>query len=946
MDSTKAAGMGKGGERNSGVIKQVRPTIVAAVGGTGVAAAKYTLKSMAELLGGSDKLNFLAVRAFDTAEQDNEEPRLKDNTEFVQLSSFNVGAVLAAVNEKTEFSHWKEWLPPLLSVQQVSSGVGGLRPKGRLCYCFRRDRVKEAINSALAQIEDAQKAAGHTEEDAPVVNVKDGIDIHIVSSVCGGTGSSMFIDVAYDIRNWAQAYTGGDVTVIGHLVLPGAFAKRPVVESALMANAYAALQELDHFMRTDARTPWKMRYGQFETVESPSAPFNQCYLLDGVCSAGLIDVSHIASIIGDAIAHMTVSDIGQRLKFGIRNIQDQSMVRTDERDRPCCYSSYGLVTIEAKNDQIFRQVLDPLVGDVIDRLTKAGVAEQDIAGKIARLGGEFGVDANQIVEDCTPPPDFPRYLVTEAAESGLEDPIAVLKELIRSAEPEYERKSRAQFAGDIGRFDAIKALVEKDLSESLRSSGLVHCVSYLDRFHSLARERAEAASTVRRKEQAPAAGPDAAGADLDDLIDRALQSIRRTTLRNLLSDKITDLEKIANFASSLHHQWSTFAVAIEESGPPDARFDSGATTSSRGGRHAAAGPKHFEGQLTKEQKARIADDVLAALAPKIAGWRDAGGVGGMKETIHMLTDQYWRQQGLKYDCEADFIGGLKNYGDRLGVLWNSAAPMWEIDPGYALAGERREISAISADHTSKLFQTLSAAQPRLQPSSGQRPDLISIFRTEHGVSLMGLKRLAGYREMFNRIAIHEQRWDFHLFNDRRWISEMMFPDEPDSYLKNYETFSLATMLEIVTRKEAVGYEWPDSKQAAEAAAYKQTGIVGTSRREAFSYFQADGLFERLGQQVQDELNRLAEAEQQRLAMLMSGSEDKAVDNKDEKKKFDRAAAIKHHIEVLNNKVSDAVNKYHKNPSQVSERLLKADVFQIHTEIRALHRFSRETGIGL
>lgn len=119
------------------------------------------------------------------------------------------------------------WLPdPYLSA--AGAGCGQHRIYGRAMYNVHRERIFSAIGAAASELR----------------NRTGGKDFFIVM-VCafgGGTGSSMLLDVAIDIRDWISKQFGSQPLIFGIGILPSS------KESALpTANALGALKEL-HFL--------------------------------------------------------------------------------------------------------------------------------------------------------------------------------------------------------------------------------------------------------------------------------------------------------------------------------------------------------------------------------------------------------------------------------------------------------------------------------------------------------------------------------------------------------------------------------------------------------------------------------------------------------------------------------------------------------------------------
>lgn len=119
------------------------------------------------------------------------------------------------------------WLPdPYLSA--AGAGCGQHRIYGRAMYNVHRERIFSAIGAAASELR----------------NRTGGRDFFIIM-VCafgGGTGSSMLLDVAIDIRDWISKQFGSQPLIFGMGILPSS--KESVLPTG---NGLGALKEL-HFL--------------------------------------------------------------------------------------------------------------------------------------------------------------------------------------------------------------------------------------------------------------------------------------------------------------------------------------------------------------------------------------------------------------------------------------------------------------------------------------------------------------------------------------------------------------------------------------------------------------------------------------------------------------------------------------------------------------------------
>lgn len=162
----------------------------------------------------------------------------------------------------------------------VHNGAKQLRPIGRLAFfrnyvTFKR-LMEEKITNML--VLPAVQEAEHRGFDV----MRDHRLIFIVSSLCGGTGAGMFLDVAHRVRH----QVGSNASIIGIFFMPSVFERTissEIQKRRIRANAYAALKELEHFHETQS---FKALYPS-EQVELPTTPyraFSRIFLVESTNS--------------------------------------------------------------------------------------------------------------------------------------------------------------------------------------------------------------------------------------------------------------------------------------------------------------------------------------------------------------------------------------------------------------------------------------------------------------------------------------------------------------------------------------------------------------------------------------------------------------------------------------------------------------------------------------
>jgi hypothetical protein len=483
----------------------------------------------------------------------------------------------------------------------------------------------------------------------------------------------------------------------------------------------------------------------------------------------------------------------------------------------------------------------------------------------------------------------------------------------------------------------------------LPSNGGRYCVNYLGSIVEEVRKRLDEIREASRQHRASVTRPKPPeiGTRFQDReVTDAEDAIRDEVISALLNRRSQDLDNLRASMEQLRDSWGGFCSGFNYSATEELASDS--MQKARGGRISTVDAEYFEGRR-RDVQPQVVANVLGELAPEIANWHVTT-MPGIAEQIRVLSAKYWGDMaGDQHDCEDTFLRGCKgDPGIRLAQYLSSALPMWEIDEGYPLADKVHEISAIGTTNASPLFQRLHQSEGRLQACDDQRQDLIPIIRTQHGLSLIGLKRLAIYRKPFIQAAIDEQRWDFHLFNDRRWISSMEFPDEPESYLEDYRVFCLAYILEMFIIHASRGYEFAPNVISGDLQPVP--GPFRT-RREVFVFLQQQGQFAQLRQKVDKKIQEEYGADSFSISGVSTGSDmatgDPGAADDGAEKYVDRLRIrINQYINILRSRIENALKKFETGDRSRSEGVLKADVAQIHTELRAMQSLLKERQLGL
>ena len=182
------------------------------------------------------------------------------------------------VNQAAPIYHVSEskftWVPEenLSSLTSMNLGAGAIRSNGRFALTVNYDKVVTRIKNKINEITNAKIVDDRNYEllsESPV-------EIHMVFSIAGGTGSGTFINMAYLLKE-----TVPDYKIMGYAVLPDVFeAMYGNVAPNVKANGYGAIMDLDWFMhRNIGKEPFTLQYLKNE-YSAKERPFNSVVFIN------------------------------------------------------------------------------------------------------------------------------------------------------------------------------------------------------------------------------------------------------------------------------------------------------------------------------------------------------------------------------------------------------------------------------------------------------------------------------------------------------------------------------------------------------------------------------------------------------------------------------------------------------------------------------------------
>ena len=325
------------------------------VGGTGKAALTILKERLEETYGmvpdnvvllslDTDNLRpedvFAGSRLTDQFDKRNREPEFRY---VVSKSGVTLDTVFRDIaNQRSSaYMYWLESkkLDLILAPAErdIRGGAQQRRPIGRVAVFQRWDNpIYSSIMQGIARMYGEPDENPNQNIDAVKMEQSKRL-IFIIGSVAGGTGSGFLVDIANLVRHAVSANTRfQSVDVSAIIVLPDAFSSYTSAmndPTNLKPNSYAALREMDRFIRTNsANLPYMVRYDDDlrSITWNTKQTVDHVYLVDTASPSGVGDsdlsgnpwrgvfpiisdfvMAHVDESMGDSLATLR-SNAGQQ----------------------------------------------------------------------------------------------------------------------------------------------------------------------------------------------------------------------------------------------------------------------------------------------------------------------------------------------------------------------------------------------------------------------------------------------------------------------------------------------------------------------------------------------------------------------------------------------------------------------------------------------------------
>lgn len=252
---------------------KIKRCLYVGLGGTGMNALLHTKKMFVDTYGEvPPMIGFLGI---DTDGGAYKKSLLSNKGESVILDPMEQLPILVE-EARPIYDVYKDafsWIADenLYALTSMELGAGQIRTNGRFAFTVNFDELNRKVDMTLAQITNA-----HIINNDKYELLGNKTEIHMVFSVCGGTGCGTFINMAYLFHEKAPM-----CKLTGYAVLPDVFKHMSNSGMAkVAANAYGAIEDLDYLMHMGlGSNSVKLDYikGSYEIKDRP---FNSVIFID------------------------------------------------------------------------------------------------------------------------------------------------------------------------------------------------------------------------------------------------------------------------------------------------------------------------------------------------------------------------------------------------------------------------------------------------------------------------------------------------------------------------------------------------------------------------------------------------------------------------------------------------------------------------------------------
>lgn len=312
---------------------EFRPTLVIGLGGSGVETARRLKRILHERYKMNSLISFLFMDTDEGVYTADSELAAVDEYERASVAVHNPERLISEFKKTPALHPYLEFLSDGIDVVILKDAIGaaGIRPVGRFAFHASFDTIYPGyITPAIQRIMQVKTLA-----DAMMHGARHDIRVthsqprvYIISSLCGGTGSGIFLDTAIVVRHLMEL-NNLDGEIVGIFYLPSVFSHESSISSTLMevieANAYAGLMELEYLCNPKhiQEEQWTFTYPMIGKLTLKEPLFDEVFLVEGTNAKGQGVTNKRDAF--EMVARSLMLDIGSPLGARARSAKRNSL---------------------------------------------------------------------------------------------------------------------------------------------------------------------------------------------------------------------------------------------------------------------------------------------------------------------------------------------------------------------------------------------------------------------------------------------------------------------------------------------------------------------------------------------------------------------------------------------------------------------------------------------
>ncbi|MFZ2960951.1 MAG: tubulin-like doman-containing protein [Candidatus Ozemobacteraceae bacterium] len=299
----------------------------------------------------------------------------------------------------------KNWFPMEAAMGLDMSGKGAKQTRflGRVCFFECIDTIWQTLCTKMADITSVsnQVTSKNFRSAAQVP------EIIVVSSICGGTGAGIFLDLAYVLRELGQNYNSAGKPVHTGFFLTSEAFNLPGAMTNLQANTAAAAMEFDYYMQPQHER-FQTQYSSLVKIDKAAMekPFDFAYLING---SGINNHKVSSSVLAHGIFSQIITNLGAKLSSK-RDNPKYHQIEVNEQ-KHTSFSAYGFGSFLFPGQKLQKLFAKRYSAELTRRLLQPVVLSSD---------GKKAIDTalTKIFHDFPKPGEIPQYLLEEVVESS------------------------------------------------------------------------------------------------------------------------------------------------------------------------------------------------------------------------------------------------------------------------------------------------------------------------------------------------------------------------------------------------------------------------------------------------------------------------------------------------------------------------------------------------